>query len=184
VLVEAEEQLTDLTTVFLGFGFFTLQSSFQFKTGHYDERGQKLLYERRALGYLRPGQLALLLAAQLVLREQGRQELERVLAALSPNHAAALRRGHAELRDEREDLIEALGLPPQSEWPAPVPLAQAARPLARAVVRVADHVALQRERYEEDKIAFRVRGHRGLLGAALGSLLGFLEAEEKYRDAR
>src|SRR5687768_4896596 len=59
---DVEEQLTDLTTIYLGFGFFTLQSSFQFKTGHYDTSGQRLLYERKMLGYLRPGHLAFLLA--------------------------------------------------------------------------------------------------------------------------
>jgi len=171
---DTEEQLTDLTTVYLGFGFFTLQSSFQFKTGHYDEGGQQLLFERQALGYLRPGQLALLLSAQLVLRKDGRRELEQVLDALAPNHADAVRRAYFELEPERQDLREKLGLPATDAWPEPVHLADAVRPLGPAVIRVADDPAEHREWESENKIAFRVLGDRGVQGGAVGALAGFL----------
>jgi hypothetical protein len=169
-----EEQLTDLTTVYLGFGFFTLQSSYRFRTGHYGDSGQPLLYERQTLGYLRPGQLALLLAAQLVVRAQGKQELARALDALAPNHAAALERAHRELARDRARLIELLGLPPEDEWPEPASLASLVGPLQPATVRVSDHVALERQWARERKVAFRVRGDRAKQGAAVGTFLGFM----------
>jgi hypothetical protein len=168
-----EEQLTDLTTVYLGFGFFTLQSSYQFKTGHYGDSGQRLLYERQTLGYLTPGQLALLLAAQLVVRKQGKQELAKILEALAPNHADAVERAHRKLSRDRKHLLELLELPPETEWPEPENLADLVGPLKPAEVRVTDQVALDREWAEQYKIAFRVRGDLSKHGAAVGSLLGF-----------
>jgi hypothetical protein len=169
---DVEEQLTDLTTIYLGFGFFTLQSSFQFKTGHYDASGQRLLYERKMLGYLRPGQLAFLFAVALVVRKRT-SELEEVLAGLAPNHAEAVRKAHTELAPERGRLITALSLPPEPEWPEPVELEEYLRPLGSAVVNVADHVAEEREWARGNKVAFRVRSNRRVVGAFVGCLFGF-----------
>lgn len=169
---DTEELLTDLTTVYLGFGFFALQSSFRFKTGHYDGSGRRLLFERQALGYLRPGQLALLLAAQLVVRNRA-PELEQVLESLSPNQADVLARAHAELMAEREHLIQRLKLPAPATWPAPRELSEIVRPLAPAVIRVADHAAEQRRGAELWGVAFAVRGDYGRHAAGVGAALGF-----------
>jgi hypothetical protein len=169
---ETEEQLTDLTTVYLGFGFFTLQSSFRFKTGHYDESGQQLLYERQALGYLTPGQLAFLLGAHLALRDQ--RELPRVLELLASNHAESVRRAHAHFRAARHSLIETLALPPEETWPEPASLSELARPLPPAEVRVADHVEEpESEPTHEERIAFRLRLDRSMVGMAFGVGAGF-----------
>ena len=137
---DTEEKLTDLTTIYLGFGFFTLQSSFVFKTGHRDDAGRLLLYERQMLGYLRPGQLALLLAVQLVIRKQGASELRRVLDALAPNHAEALERAYRSLAKQREGLIEQLGLPSDTEWPEPHDLA---RPQSAAIAEAEQNARLE-----------------------------------------
>jgi hypothetical protein len=169
---DVEEQLTDLTTIYLGFGFFTLQSSFQFKTGHYDASGQRLLYERKMLGYLRPGQLAFLLAAVLVVRKRP-SELDEVLAGLAPNHADAVQKAHDELASQRVRLLGGLRLPPEQEWPEPIELAEHLRPLGPAVVNVADHVADERDWVRENKVAFRVRSNRRVVGAFIGCFLGF-----------
>src|SRR6478736_1750119 len=87
---ETEEQLTDLTTVYLGFGVFTLASSYQFKTGHYDVQGRRLLYETQGRGYLLPGQLAYLLGAQLAARGVREDLLDAALAPL-PETAVVIR---------------------------------------------------------------------------------------------
>jgi hypothetical protein len=170
---DVEEQLTDLTTIYLGFGYFTLQSAFQFKTGHYDDRGQQLLYERQMLGYLRPGQLALLLAAQLVVRSRDDQELRPLLRALAPNQSEALLNAYRELEPQREKLRVALGVAHVEHLPRAPDLKEFVKPLGPAVVRINDHAAEQRVRAENGKFAFRVRHSRKLLGAATGSVLGF-----------
>lgn len=169
---DVEEQLTDLTTIYLGFGFFTLQSSFQFKTGHYDASGQRLLYERKMLGYLRPGQLAFLLAVVLVARKRD-SEFDEVLAGLAPNHADAVQKAHEELMPERARILSELRLPPEPDWPEPVELETLLRPLGPAIVNVADHAAEQREWGRENKIAFRVRSNKRVIGAFSGVSVGF-----------
>lgn len=171
---DTEEQLTDLTTVYLGFGFFTLQSSYRFSTGGYSESGQRLAYEWQTLGYLRPGQLAFLLAAQLVIRKRGDEELARVVAALGHNHADALERAHEKLFRDRLNLLELLQLPPEADWPEPEALATLLKPLEPATVRVSDHAAVEQEWVKERKVAFRVRGDRAKQGLAVGCFLGFL----------
>jgi hypothetical protein len=168
-----EEQLTDLTTVYLGFGAFTLESSFQFKTGGYDARGERLLYETHRRGYLRPGQLAFLLGLQLAIRGQQREPLAPVLKSLSDNQRAALERAVAQLSPEREDLSHQLGLPPVESWPAPHELDDALVPLPDTEVTIHDAPQLQREEPPPERIAFRLAGNRAMWGTALGIMGGF-----------
>ncbi len=107
---EVEELLTDLTTIYLGFGVFLLQSSFSFKTGGYDEQGNPLSYERQVRGYLRLGELATLLAAQLVLRNAKGAEQRRILAALPANQSSLVKSAFKQLAARREWLLEHLEL--------------------------------------------------------------------------
>lgn len=168
-----EEQLTDLTTVYLGFGAFTLESSFQFKTGGYNERGEQLLYERNWRGYLRPGQLAFLLGVQLCLRSLRNEPVEPVLASLSDNQRAAVERAIRLLIPRRDLLIHELGLPPVEEWPAAHALSDALVPLPDTEVSIHDAPRLQREGAQQEKIAFRLAGTRAVWGAGLGLMGGF-----------
>jgi hypothetical protein len=168
-----EEQLTDLTTVYLGFGAFTLESSYQFKTGHYGKTGEPLLYETQTRGYLRPGQLAFLLGAQLVMRARERP-LDAVLGSLSHNHAEAVRRAAQLLGKDTERLAHQLGLPPAAVWPAPRRLEDALKPLGPTQVRLIDRPRVAEARREREAIAFRVAGTRATLGTWLGLGAGFM----------
>lgn len=165
---ETEEQLTDLTTVYLGFGVFTLESSFQFKTGHYDSSGQRLLYERKARGYLRPGQLAFLLGAQLVARGAREDLLPGVLDSLSVNQGAAVRQAVKQLSTDKAALLETLGLLPVADWPAPHTLDAALRPLPEASVVIHDRPRAQRAQADAEQFGFRVAGSRLAWGAGIG----------------
>lgn len=169
---DVEEQLTDLTTVYLGFGVFTLESSYQFKTGHYNSQGERLLYERQGRGYLRPGQLAYLLGAQLVVRGAREDLLEIALASLSRNHGEAVRRAVAELREDEAGLLHGLGLPPSTDWPSPHRLEDALVPLPDAAVVIRDRAKSVRDHADAEKIAFRVAGTRVIAGLLLGLALG------------
>ncbi len=167
-----EEQLTDLTTVYLGFGAFTLESSFRFKTGHYGKSGQKLLYERQGRGYLRPGQLAFLLGAQMVARGLREKPLPEVLRALSDNQALALRQATAALGANTEELLHTLGLPPVNVWPSAQGLEDLLEPLPPTQVRMHDRPKANRERHAKEKIGFRVAGTRATYGTGFGLAAG------------
>jgi hypothetical protein len=169
-----EEQLTDLTTVYLGFGAFTLESSFQFKTGGYDRRGEKLLYERQGRGYLRPGQLAYLLGVQLAIRGLRDDEpVAPVLASLSDNQRAAVAEALRRLAPERDALAHSLGLPPLEDWPARHSLSHALVPLPDTEVSIHDAPLRRREQPQSEVIAFRLAGTRSIWGGALGLMGGF-----------
>lgn len=165
---DKEEQLTDLTTVYLGFGVFTLESSFQFKTGHYDASGQQLLYERQSRGYLRPGQLAFLLAAQLVARGANEDLLPAALGSLSVNQAAALREAVKQLGHDAPALRNKLGLPPVETWPAPRKLEAALSPLPATSVVIHDRPKAHRAQARADRFGFRIAGNRLSRGIAIG----------------
>lgn len=170
---ETEEKLTDLTTIYLGFGVFTLESSFQFKTGHYSSTGQQLLYERQTRGYLLPGQLAFLLAAQLSARSCGKATVAKVLSALSANHAQAVRSAYEQFSRDPLPLTAALGLPPREQWPLPEDIAESAVPLAPTEVHVHDAPNARKAQSQSERIAFRVAGNRSLVGLGLGLATGF-----------
>jgi hypothetical protein len=168
-----EEQLTDLTTVYLGFGAFTLESSFQFKTGGYDQRGEKVLYERQGRGYLRPGQLAYLLGVQLTIRGLRDEPVAPVLASLSDNQRAAVEEALRRLAPERDMLAHSLGLPGHEHWAEPHSLSHALVPLPDTEVSIHDAPRLRREQPQSDAIAFRLAGTRSIGGGALGLMSGF-----------
>jgi hypothetical protein len=170
---DVEELLTDLTTVYLGFGVFTLESSFRFKTGHLDASGQRLLYERQLGGYLRPGELAFLLGAQLVVRAEREALLEAALASLSHNQAAALRAAVAQLSQDLPGLQLTLGLPDMASWPRPRQIKDTLAPLPEAAVVIHDRPKASREKRERDQFAFRVAGNRLTSGVALAGAAGF-----------
>lgn len=168
-----EEQLTDLTTVYLGFGAFTLESSFQFKTGGYDTRGERLLYESHWRGYLRPGQLAFLLGVQLAVRSLREEPAAPVLDSLSDNQRAAVEQALKRLLQQRDELSHQLGLPPPEAWPAPHVLSDVLAPLPDTEVSIHDAPRVRREQPQEERIAFRLSGTRAIWGAGLGFMSGF-----------
>lgn len=117
---DLEEKLTDLTCVYLGFGVFNLNASHVVETGGYSASGERLLYERHSLGYLSPGELALLLSAQLAVRDDAAEQRE-VRKELQPNHAALVAQGLREFADA-DEIRRQLGVPEPSTWPARVAL--------------------------------------------------------------
>jgi hypothetical protein len=171
-----EEQLTDLTTVYLGFGAFTLESSYQFKSGHYSAAGERLAYEWQTRGYLRPGQLAFLLGAQLSARGAREDSLAQVLASLSSNQADSVRKATLLLSEDREGLLQRLGLPAPAAWPPPHTLDQRLEPLPAAEVSIHDQSRVDRKLAAVEQVGFRMLGNRAMLGVVLGLGAGFVSA--------
>jgi hypothetical protein len=120
---QVEEPLTDLTTVFLGFGLLTTNASYRFrKQGELLGAYTRTEWSHEGLGYLSPQEMSFLLAAQAVLRGLPPGERRRIAGLLETNQAAFFKAACAKL--DRDALIERLGRPPPSEWPpvvAPAP---------------------------------------------------------------
>ena len=114
---DAEEKLTDLTAVYLGFGVFLTNASLRVETGGYSDGGERLLFARHSLGYLSPAEFALLLAAQVVARGLDLRERRKIREALDPNHARLFELGVVEMESDAAALRHQLGVPEPEEWP-------------------------------------------------------------------
>jgi hypothetical protein len=110
---EVEERLTDLTTVFLGFGILTTNAALRFSSG---SAGDRSYWRTRRGGYLSPQAMSFLLGAWAVVRFPDRKDRKRIARALETNQAACFQAACEHL--EREALIARLGLPLPSLWPA------------------------------------------------------------------
>lgn len=166
---DTEERLTDLTAVYLGFGVFLLNSSLSFKTGGWSASGERLLYARKARGYLSPPHIALLLAAQAVARATTEAERRAVSRALAPNHAKLFEDACELLSDDAPALRRRLGVPPSAssarrpEAPAP-PLPPDDTDADELVV-----VKTTKTTKASAPRAFRMRRDRGVLYGVLGA---------------
>lgn len=86
---DREEEATDLTAVFVGFGIFLLNASDQLETSGAVVGGMAVTttYSAR-LGYLSPLALSLLLAAQMIVRGASVSEHRSIASHLRPNPRA------------------------------------------------------------------------------------------------
>lgn len=104
---DREEELTDLTTVFLGFGVLTTNSAYVYRSqglAGSSFGGHRWTHERR--GYLSVAELAYALAYQVGVRRRGEQR--HIAALLEPTQRACF-----------EAALEELGVvEPRRVWPA------------------------------------------------------------------
>jgi hypothetical protein len=176
---DTEEQLTDLTTVYLGFGVLTTNSAYSFRA----KGGSNGLYAWGSIihsrfGYLSAGDFAFLLAVQAVVRG-GKGKLVRSIASnLEPNQAALFEEAIAELLPNRMQLLLDLGLPPEETWPPQRELASFLAPidLANEVLFDADSPVRVTARAESKgtpvfRVRFRRLGLLSFIGAVVGSII-------------
>ena len=121
----AEEHLTDLTTVYLGFGLLTANATIRHSSGMLD--GFASQHQWSAFGYLSPQSMCFALACHSVLRGE---EARAVVSELQDNQARYYTRARAWLSAAVPDLAQRVGLPPALSWPPRWPLAQLAGPLS------------------------------------------------------
>lgn len=110
---DQEEILTDITTVYLGFGVLTTNDSYRFRS-HGDMRRQS--WGSSSYGYLPLQAMSFLLGMQLAARNRD-EEIESITSQLEPNQKRAV----LETLDvfAEEDILELLALPPRETWPEP-----------------------------------------------------------------
>lgn len=108
---DREELLTDITTIYLGFGIFTTNNTDRFRTAG-DLDVQEWSHSR--VGYLPMQAMAFLLALQESARDD-RQETAKIEKHLEANQARAFREAMEHF--EGEDVLAMLSLPPRNTWP-------------------------------------------------------------------
>ncbi|PCC67815.1 hypothetical protein SAMN02745121_02451 [Nannocystis exedens] len=123
---ELEEELTDLTAVFLGFGVLSANAALRHRSEQLHDGTFRSRWSVQRLGYLSPQELCFVLAAQIHVRGAGR---EAALACLGTNQASYLRAALRWLERERPALASELGLPPRASWPPPDSVATLTRAL-------------------------------------------------------
>jgi len=111
---DLEEKLTDVTTIYLGFGVLTTAASARFITKHHDNLGSSYAHKRQ--GYLAPHEMAFMLASQLQLRGYERDIVRWFAKQVPANQAATIRA--ATIETTRELIANAMGF---ERVPDPVP---------------------------------------------------------------
>lgn len=106
-----EERLTDLTTIYLGFGILTVNATQRFRSG---QHGAGSWYSRSEGGYLGMQSMSYLLAAQVVARGIAPSSIAGLLAT---NQRACFKAACKQLAD-RAALLERLSLPRTEASPA------------------------------------------------------------------
>ncbi len=86
---DIEEKLTDVTTIYLGFGVLTTAASARFVTSHHDNLGSSYAHKRQ--GYLAAHEMAFMLASQLSLRGYDASTVRGLARHLPPNQRATVR---------------------------------------------------------------------------------------------
>ncbi len=115
-----EEKLTDVTTVYLGFGVLTTATTARYESRSHDNFGSSYSHKRQ--GYLTPGAMSFLLASQLVLRGYDAHTVRWYAKHLPPNQRALVLSAMKEI--DRETLTDVLGYgetPSVQPSPAPPP---------------------------------------------------------------
>jgi hypothetical protein len=177
-----EELLTDVTTIYLGFGVLTTNGAYRYRArGELSGGLTYTYYSHASQGYLAPESMAFLLAAQVVARGAEAGEARRVERRLETNQAAAFASACKKLRDSRSSLLQKLGLPESAAWPAPRPLAEvfahlpappAAEPAPAPQAPEPEEAAEEPVPSNKGRRVFRVRNDRRGRGAMLGGLAG------------
>ncbi|HLL22549.1 MAG TPA: hypothetical protein VK427_10475 [Kofleriaceae bacterium] len=111
---DMEEKLTDVTTIYLGFGVLTTAASARYITRHHDNLGSSYSHKRQ--GYLAPYELAFMLASQLHLRGYDTRTIKQLAQHLPSNQRASLLAAIA--ASPRDLIANGLGF---DRVPAPVP---------------------------------------------------------------
>jgi hypothetical protein len=83
-----EEKLTDVTTIYLGFGVLTTASAARFITKHHDNLGSS--YAHKQQGYLAASEMAFMLGSQLSVRGYDKSAARVIRKHVGANQAAVL----------------------------------------------------------------------------------------------
>ncbi len=127
---DQEELLTDVTTVYLGFGILSTNNSFRYRSSLEIHSGRtRTSMSTSSAGYLPPQAFSFLLAVQLAARRTSFWRRRAVLKHLEPDQAAFTRAALRHLVENRTLLDDTLGIPPPDHWSSPLRIEDILRPL-------------------------------------------------------
>lgn len=156
---DRDELLTDVTTVYLGFGVLTTNDTHRYRK---DAEG----WSTSGYGYLPLQAMAYLLGLQLAARND-RDEIRAIERQLEPNQQRCVIETLKALR--HEDLPSLLSLPPRESWPP-----RRTRPEAITLASPDGDVLLPEDEDElpwnHGETVYRIRRH-GIAAAMLGGVL-------------
>lgn len=117
-----EEQLTDVTTVYLGFGVLTTNASSRHRSRGFWQEGRGYMHEwsHKRAGYLPPEAMSFLLAAYCVARAFGPNDRREIASVLEPNQSHSFEVAWTKLAALGDALADRLGVPHPDAWPEPV----------------------------------------------------------------
>jgi hypothetical protein len=176
---DREEEATDLTGVFVGFGVLLLNAADQYATsGHLVGTMVYTKIHKGRLGYLSPIAFAFLLAVQAIVRQSSKKEVRALAGHLTANQRAMFEKALDELEGQRAFLLDRLSMSDPSTWPAPrtepVLVDLGIDEDAPLSVR-ADQEDVEEEE-EGDRYVFRMvadaSGRYRVVGLGLGTILG------------
>lgn len=108
---QREEELTDITSIYLGFGVFACNSSRTYETSGSVQGLSAVTREfTQRLGYLPPRALAFLLACQVVARGYKVRETRRLRACLKSDHKHYFAEALHDIERSRSILLDELGV--------------------------------------------------------------------------
>jgi hypothetical protein len=157
-----EERLTDLTTIYLGFGVLTTNASHRYRA--WSDEGLASWSQHSHLGYLSPQAMSYLLAIHAMLRDDGRAALRGVTRWLEPNQAACFEAACRGLL--RPSLLARFDLSPTA--PPVRPLAAVASTEIAAVPDVVDEREDEAPAANRGRPVFRHGRDLGTTGATAG----------------
>jgi hypothetical protein len=180
--VDREEKLTDLTTVYLGFGILTANSTDRFeKTGYLS--GNLAITKTRftQAGYLPAQSMSFLLALQVLARNLPPARRKALARQLETNQAEYMTRGIRHLEARRADVLFRLGVPTDVTALEEPALERFTRPLDGrdekvAVLSEPDLFAVGDRKPNADRTVFALREGIGryLWTTALGGFFGWI----------
>ena len=174
---DIEEALTDLTTVYLGFGVLTTNNTYRYRTsGHF--QGAFVTFQTSAStgGYLDAGEMAFLLAIQAVVREPKAKTLKAWRRELETTQQELFDQALETLR--RDELLEQLDLRDSDVRREPWNREELLKPLNDQEEGTTPHEDEDLTAEPEPRTrsaganTFRVVNNRALRGALMGSGFG------------
>ncbi|MGC4120609.1 MAG: hypothetical protein QM765_39735 [Myxococcales bacterium] len=165
---DEEERLTDVTTLFLGFGILTTNGSYLFRqSGRVEGNMTYTQWSHQHAGYLPPEAMSFLLAAQAEARGLGFWQRRRLAGLLEPNQSAFFRAARSQVRGH--PLLAELRAPGGRPGTSPTTAAPALAPMK---LEGPVPEALEAPKPNAGRRTWRVRRDKAIPRGFLGMLAG------------
>jgi hypothetical protein len=164
-----DEEQTDMTTIYLGFGVLTVNNTHRYRTSG---DAMVMRWSTSQVGYLPPQTMAFLFAAQCVARGLSAAERSRLAKLLETNQRACFEEACRELDADVHALRARLGVPPVEVWPPEEPFELPELREDAQFDPVGEREVWRQEfaRFNEGRNVFRIAHGKGPFFGAIGAI--------------